>query len=351
MSDQNTATPGAQPIIDEPRPSLLSSVLVIAGFITLIAVVLWGLLHIATIASPWVGDLFNNTSTPAIEITAPKEVTSGEDFTLSWKHATDAEGMYALLYQCKNNLRLETSGDSAARVIPCGAAVTVASPEKSIVVKPVLSGSATTSVTISIVFTERSPVIAAATGSAESKPEHAEASIALTVLPRAHVVNPVPLPVVQPVTDLARPSVPAVTALPTQPAPVQPIYTIPSSQPAQYNASTPADLTVNVISLSIDPSGMGVVEFDVANAGGGSSGAYTFEVYLPTQSGYTYVSPTQSPLGPGDRIINTLRFSNAIGGSVSIVVDPKNSVHESNENNNYISRVATQIYGQYPYGY
>ncbi len=337
---------------EEPRPSLLSSFLVIAGFITLIAIVLWGLLHIATLASPWLSDLLKNRNAASIEVTAPGEIMSGENFTISWKHSAKTEGMYTLLYQCKDNVRLETSGESASRVIPCGAAVTVASPENSITVKPVLSGTATTSVSISIVFMPNKPVLSGtATSVADTTSEQAPGNAIVMIYPRT---SPIGLPSIQPTQatpPIVRPTTPAVTVLPTQPAPVAPMYAVQTTQ-LQPRIATPADLSVRVLSVNVDPYGMGVVEFDIANIGGSTAGTYTFEVFLPTQSGYTYSSPTQSPLGPGGHIVNTLRFSQAIGGTVSITVDPSNTVRESNESNNYASQTAMPYsVPQYPYGY
>ncbi len=332
-------------LTEEPHPSLLSSVLVIAGFITLTAIVLWGLLHVATIASPWLDSLFG-TPKPLIEVTAPSEVQSGEEFAISWKHETDAEGMYTLLYQCRDNLRLETVGAGAPRVIPCGAAVTVASPEKTIGVRPMLSGTASTSVSISIVFLPNTPVLSGTTTESDAENARAEGSATVIVNPKPAATQPLPTTSTEPV---ARPTTPAVTVLPTNPA----------TPPSQYSVTTtriqapatPPDLTVQILSLRIDPSGMGIVEFDIANVGGSTSGSYTFEVYLPTRSLYTYSSSVQSPLSAGGHIVNTLRFGDGMSGAVTIVVDPTNTSREVNVNNNITTRqVAGPTYPQ-SYGF
>ena len=78
--------------------------------------------------------------------------------------------------------------------------------------------------------------------------------------------------------------------------------------------------------------------FDIANVGGSSSGSYYFTAYLPTIQGYNYTSPRQASLAPGAHIVNTLRFTQANGGSFSVSVDPSNAVRESNERNNYASQ-------------
>ncbi len=293
----------------EPKPSLLSNVLAIVGFIILIVIVLWGLLHIATLASPWLSSLFNRTST-SVQVTAPKNATSSEAFSVSWKYSTSEKGMYGLLYPCKDTFRLETSGTGAANTIPCGAAFTVPSNEKSIVVTPRLSGTVSMSVPLSIIF------IPSATSS-----KQAQGSATVLVHPSAARVEP------------------AAPVTPTKP-----------------RAITPADLSVSILGANVDASGMAIVEFDIANNGGSLSGTYYFDAYLPTQSAYTYSSPAQSSLAPGDHIVNTLRFSQTVPGSISVVVDPAQTVHESNENNNYASQPLNAPYYtpqpyQYPYIY
>ena len=314
---QTTATHTKTTVREEPKPSLLSSVLAIAGFIVLIIVVLWGLLNIATLSSPWLSSIFSK-SAASIQVSAPANVTSGENFTVSWKYSTAEKGMYALLYQCRNNLRLETSGgNGTTNAVPCGAAFTV-SPTGSAVVTPILSGIATTSLPISVIFI---PNAITSTSSGQASSKQAQGNVTVVVHPGAAPVVVVPAPA-QPTTPVA---------------------------PAKPRATGPADLSVHIISVRVDPSGMGIAEFDIANDGASSSGMYYFEAYLPTQSGYPYSSPAQSSLAPGDHIVNTLRFSQATGGTVSITIDPSNSVHESNENNNYASQSLSMPYNAYPY--
>ena len=300
---EKTVTHATHVVHEEPKPSLLSSVLAIVGFIILIAIVLWGLLHIATLASPWLSSLFAKTG-PSIQVTAPKTATSSEAFSVSWKYSTSEKGRYAILYPCKDTLHVETaraSGDTVA--VACGAAFMLPSTQTSIVVTPKLSGTVATTLPISVLF------IPSATSS-----KQAQGSATVLVYPSTNTV-----PVATP------------------------------AQPVKPRATTPADLSVTILGASVDASGNAIVEFDIANRGGRSSGTYYFEAYLPTQSAYTYSSPAQSPLGPGDHIVNTLRFSQTVAGSVSIIVDPAHSVHESNEDNNYASQPLNAPYYPQPY--
>ena len=89
---------------------------------------------------------------------------------------------------------------------------------------------------------------------------------------------------------------------------------------------------------------MTAVSFDIANVGGTSSGTYSFTANLPTQSGYTYASPAQASLAPGSHVLNTLRFTEAQSGTVSISVNAS----DANKSNNYASQ---SISAPYQYNY
>jgi hypothetical protein len=84
----------------------------------------------------------------------------------------------------------------------------------------------------------------------------------------------------------------------------------------------------------------GAVKFIVENKGSKSTGAWTFNVVLPTVPSYVYQSKLQQALLPGDRIEYIIGFDSAggSGGSnvITVSVDPTNSVSESDEKNNII---------------
>ncbi len=318
---------------EEPRASLLSSTLAIVGFIILIVIVLWGLLHLATLAQPWLASLFNNKTSASIQVSAPANATSGDLFTVSWKYSTSEKGMYALLYQCKNNFRFETPGaGSAMNTIPCGAAFIVPSTGNKTSVKPMLSGTASASIPISIIFM---PSATTSTSSGQGSSKRAEGSTTVVIHPAAVVAAPTPVsPTVTPVSPVNR----------------------DVSSPALAGQ---ADISVRILSLNTDGSGMATAVFDIANVGGSSSGIYYFTAQLPTspyaqgyggtmQSGYNYTSPAQSPLGPGDHVVNTLRFTQAVSGVFSVAV----GVSDGNQSNNYASQQILMPYyypNQYPY--
>ncbi len=310
----------------EPKASLVSNTLAIVGFIIVIVIVLWGLFHIATLGAPWFSSLFG-TGSNSIKVTAPANVTSGTAFPVSWKYSTSEKGTYAFLYQCKDIVHFQAAGaDGTLSTVPCGAAFTIASTNNTITLTPQLSGTASTSVPLSIVF------IPSATS---SKQVQGNATV---------IVNPQTIPpiVIQPAT-----TTPVTLVIPTT----------PTTPPV---ATGPTDLSVQITSVVPDGSGGAVATFDIGNDGLSSTGLYSFTAQLPTADGYLYHSPTQSSLAPGDHIVNTLRFSQAVSGIFSVVVDA--SAHESRTDNNYAASQVSmpyvpqtyqqqQYYPQYPYVY
>ncbi|QQG37829.1 MAG: hypothetical protein HYS26_04370 [Candidatus Kaiserbacteria bacterium] len=292
----------------ETRPSIFANILAIVGFIILIVVVIWGLINLASISRGWLSSLFGGSRGAAIEVRAPASTTSGTPFTVSWTYEESDEGTYALLYQCQPGIRLQVAPSQNG--IPCGAAFNVGSSEKQVSVIPILSGQSTTNLPISIIF------LPTATGT------QAEGSATVAVLPASGATP-------EPTTPTPTPSSPETPALPVG----------------------PADLSVQILSVSIDSSGNGTATFDIGNVGLSGSGTYYFTAQLPTQSGYTYSSPAQSSLSPGSHVVNTLRFSAGTGGVFSVTVDPSNAVQESNEGNNFASQNASAQYYNYNNSY
>jgi hypothetical protein len=176
-----------------------------------------------------------------------------------------------------------------------------------------------------------------------------------SVFPRASVT---PAPIAR-TTSSSTVSAPITTQIvaPQSPAPHKVSY-MPST--ASGGMRSPADLVVHIFAIGIiDPvtgqfinrspassSDMVAVQFDIANIGDVSTGLWHFNAQLPTgastggyggiQSGYLYTSPAQTPLGPGDHIINTLRFTQIApgGGMFQVIVDPRGEVYETNKSNN-----------------
>lgn len=313
----------------EQHPSVLSDALAIVGFIILTIIVIWGLVHLISLSGSWISSLFPK-HTSSIVVSAPTDATSGDPVTISWKYASAAKGSYALLYQCRQDFQFITYGPNGSYTsIPCGAAFTVNSASSSASVIPVLNGTTTTPIPLTVVF------IPTTTGT----------QITGTATINIHAGTPV--------------------AATQEEKPTKTTTTTKTATPVVHRATGPADLSVHIIAIGIidpttgtfiqttptSPNDMAAVEFDIANIGNSSTGTWYFEAQLPTQSGYTYQSPAQASLAPGDHILNTLRFTQVAqgGGTFTVTVDPSGMVRENNLTNNYASQfVPMPNYYNYP---
>lgn len=280
------------------------NLLTIAGLIILIVVVIWGLLHLASLSGSWFSSFFGGSNS-AIAVHAPESARSGTPFTINWEYEADDDGVYAIQYACADGLQIAAPAEEGRfQPIPCGASLVVGSATNAAFL-PVLSGlSGDTAATaaFSVVYLR-----------AGSEERIAEGAAIVTILPG---------------------EAPAVEE-PDEEAPVAPVE------------SGTADLTVVITSAQVDPGGNAVVTFNISNAGSGTSDVYSFTAQLPTAQPYTYVSSAQTPLSPGSYVVNTIRFSQAISGTVMVSVSGDGSVH-----NNTASHFLNAPYTQgYPYPY
>jgi len=296
-------------------PGLLSNAIAIIAFIVVIAIVIWGLLHLANISTSWFSSFLPHTK-PTVTVSAPTTATSGTPFTISWKYPGSETGMYAFVYPCESGVALN---DADGAHILCGTAHPILHASSStMTVTPVVSHA--TTLPLSIVF------IPAASSSARIV---GTASVALAPAPASE-------------------SAPAQTgsAASQTTAADNSRYAGTNESQAQPAYRAPADLSVRIVSVLTGP--LNSVQFDIANVGGSTSGPYTFTVYLPTADGYVYSSPVQAPLSAGNHIMNTLQFTGSVGGSVMIVIHPRGS---DNSANNTASQMIGSAYPSYQYDY
>ncbi len=298
-----------------PRTAMISTIFGIIGLMILLVIIIWGIIHI--------GSLFGGGSTAttqnAITVTAPATVDAGKPLTVSWQYTPKEQGGYAMLYQCKTGLQFTFPSGTMHVPIPCGVAFTLGSATSSATVLPLLAGSSTVSVPVTIIYIPH-------TASSGQPPIQGSVTVAIhpgsstTLIP-----IPVPIPVKSSAsntqTNTQKPSTPSRTTVPAR----------------------PADLSVRLISLSSDSYGNGVAVFDIANVGGSMSSSYTFQAQLPTTQPYTYTSPIQAPLAAGSHIENTLRFSQAVSGLFSV------SISEGAAGNNVASQYLTVGYAPAQY--
>lgn len=295
---------------ESQSPGLLANILAVAGFIILIVIIVWGAYHLLRLTGAGISSLFSSAGTE-IKITTPTTaVESGKAFPLAWDYTPSEAGSFAVLYQCKTGFRFETNAPARA-ALPCGNAITVGA-DKTINLVPVLTGTSTLDVPVSIVF------VPAATSSTE-RPQGAT-TVKVNAATGAAATS-----ATKPTTGTK----PATAAAPR-----------PTGKP-DLSVRILSVGTVNAVSGLIEnrypgPEEIAAVQFDIANNGTGSTGSYAFTVSLPIQGGYVYTSPAQSSLTPGSHIVNTLRFKpvQSGGGTVTVSVDPYGSVSETNESNN-----------------
>ena len=327
------AAPASRPTGPTRKPGVVANILAIVGFIILIIIVIWGVLHIASLSSPWFSGMFTSEKNEIV-VTAPAQVAANSPFVVSWKHASSNRGTYAILYQCAQGLKISVEGNA----IPCGAAYTLGNATGTASILPTLSGTTSVAAAISVLYI---PSAAGTTG-----PE-ATGSAIVRVVSGGAVQNP-------PVQSSDTPK-PVTQKPPSTPKPV-PV--------------TPADLSVRIIAVGVidqytgafvarapyAPTEISAVQFDIQNVGGSPSGSYTFQAQIPTTQPYTFSSQVQPSLGAGSHVVNTLRFTPAVNGTFSVQLHAS----DSRTSNNYASEWVTGVnqyqpqysgYQQYPYVY
>jgi len=262
--------------------STLSTVVAVGGLIVLVIIVLWGLINLLTLSRGWFSSLFERVE--RIEVSAPMEFTSGASSLVTWKHELRKEGTYALLYACREGLTFSASVGGQFTSIECGSAFTLGLPGQggatsSVALLPALEGEESAAVTLTVVFVPRSG----------DPKDGAQGSATAVVVPASSVA----------------------------PAPVSPDNGGVRGRP--FIGGSPS-LSVRVVSAQVDAYGNATVSFDIANEGSGASGVYYFTASLPTQGGYAYTSPAQSPLPAGSHILSTLNFTLALPGTFTVTL-------------------------------
>lgn len=312
-----------------------ANVLAIIGLIAVVVIGVLGISHIGTLSAPWFSSFFgrSTSSKTTLQITAPRDVTAGKPFTLSWKHTATDKGMYALMYPCNAGIGLDSQFASTSRAIPCGAAFTLGTATTQATFVPHLFATSTVSVPVTVLFIPSATTSAQMEGTAKIAFHAAGSGITTATTTRTTTAQTTPAPKQAPETS---------TPSTNKPAPVTtPVQTAPSGHP---------DLVVRIVAIGVidpatnsliprapvSPQETAAVQFDVVNAGTAATGPWRFSAHLPTRDGYAYYSPVQTSLAAGGHIMNTLQFTQTAPGlSVfSVMVNPDGMVRESNTNNN-----------------
>jgi hypothetical protein len=152
---------------------------------------------------------------------------------------------------------------------------------------------------------------------------------------------PPPKPVAVPTTPAPKPQPETTVATPIAVAPTPPALTgLPDLATTiiatGYLASSTLD---SFVASSTSPKGTRpALTFSIKNIGTNIAQAdWRFTAAIPTQYGYIYTSPLQQALRPGESIVYTLGFDQALPGenrSISIRADSSDWIAESSEANN-----------------
>ena len=265
-------------------------------------------------------------------------VESGTPLTVAFDHRNKStEGTYAFRYSCTDGVTITTTVQADTAVpITCNQSFAFEPFNNALVIVP--SAQKDSAIELFISFTPNS----AGTGSPTIV---GSAALTITMPSRAGA----PLTTVQPPTSAPAPT-------PT-PAPKPPKTTVVVPQGRQSDPNGFTDLTARIIETGIiDANGAFVasstpnrasrvaVRFAVENIGTKTSKEFTFSAVLPTYPPFTYFSPSQVALGPGDRIEFTIGFDSFEQDNVGdfiVNVDPTSSLNERNKDNNIVKYTVT----------
>jgi len=203
---------------------------------------------------------------------------------LSWNsQSTGADYGYTISYSCDTNLSLYAptpSGNSAK--VPCNTPFNFTNATKNIALVAVLAGKEKISATFTVVANKLKDGTIAASGTAHA-----------SVLPAAGATATIS-------------SAPAVVTKPNTTTPTSTYYVAAKRATAPYGLPN-----LSVYIQSAAPSGgRWVMQFTVANTGTNiARSGWIFSALLPLNPLYTYTSPPQQALYPGDKIVYTLQFT------------------------------------------
>lgn len=338
-------------------------VVAVLGLIVVLLLGAWGIIQLAF----WLPSLFSDISgniggifkrEPAQEtltISLPTSVVAGTPFTLSWTHKNgEGERNFGLAYQCREGVTFETTQHNGGETITCDTPYALPSASSSIQLVARLASSAkATPVGVSVAATTvDGTIMATSTGGTVVNP----AATSTTTTPKPATTKPA-------------------TSYSAKPA-----TTYYASGRTSNLYGTP-DLSV-AINAAYTSGGRAVAQFTVSNIGTNVSPAnWFFTAALPINGGYTYQSPAQQALYPGDRIVYTMGYDSvgnygyggqncgtpyyqngysyvtpcfntgpSYGGqqTVTIMVDPYNLIYEANKYNNSASQsYSSQNYWAY----
>jgi len=325
----------------------------VIGLVAILLLGAWGIIQIAFALPGFLHTLFSSNAAPKVEsveslgVTLPQTLTSGQPFAVSWAH-TNKEGEYGyqLSYSCATGLSLHAPTPSGGyQNVPCNTSFNFTGATETMQLTPTLSNKAEVQTTITIFATKLAEGVVTAVGSSTTT------VVPATVIPAATVIQK-PTPAATKVAPAPKPTTTYVAANRTT------------------NLYGSPDLAVSILGTQ-QMSNRYTMQFIVTNVGTNVSAAgWILTAHLPLNPTYTYTSPVQPGMYPGDKVIYTLTFDapttygygyqniceylytycntqNTYNGypqyndrTVRITVDPQSYVADYNRTNN---TAATQI--------
>lgn len=269
-------------------------------------------------------------------------VTSGAPLTVAFDHQNKKlNGAYAFRYSCVDGVTISTvSGDGSTSLITCNQSYAFQPFNNSITITPTSDKLRFSDVELFITFTPEGAGTSTVAGSTVVTIENTKLSTT-SLTPSTDDTTPT-----TPVTPKPKPSTPKTTIV------------VPQGRASDPNGYT--DLTARIIEVGvIDSTGAFTasstpsrqnrvaVRFAIENSGTKTANKeFTFSAVLPTYPPYTYFSPAQVVLGPGDRIEFTIGFDSFEQdntGDFIVNVDPTGSVNEKDKANNIVKYPITVV--------
>lgn len=258
--------------------------LAILGLIAILLIGAWGIIQIA-FALP---EFISNTKAPSItkttgeklNISLPSTATSGKPLTVAWQHTGgSANYSYAVVYSCADGLTMKAPVPTgAAQAVPCNTPFNFTNASANLTVTPTLAGTKQVQTTITVLSNNL------ATGAVT-----AGASSTVTILPAASAAP----------TTATKPSTSYSSGTGST-------YVASGHRSNLYGLP---DLSVQILPATSPVNGRYSVQFVISNVGTNVvHSGWTFSASLPLSPAYTYQSPAQQALYPGDKIVYTLGF-------------------------------------------
>lgn len=317
------------------------------GVVAVVALAAWaGVQTVSFLASGSLANVFSGASGlfKEEEITLevdPSVVVTGDTVVLLWTHeGKDADGSYAFSYTCADDYYFTAPASlNEGGVVFCDTPFQFASEDNTLSITPISRASHTVTIPISIGFTphgdERPSIVGNATISVAASVEDLEeiAGAGTTT----------------PTTTTSSDGTPTPPTL-TPGRPVTDAVIISGGGARASDPNGNIDLSISLIAVGelddddftekspVDPDERVGIRFAVANAGTKESGTWEFEAKLPTEPSFTYNSPRQQSLFPGERIEFTLGFDRVEDDEESdtarIEIDPDGDLDDEVTRNN-----------------